>query len=133
LRVEPENGDIEATAHRQAVHRISPMRLLTSSALSAVCALVLAGCASAPNEPTLTLETSKTPEQYTACVVPKLQSRSLSPVLSQAQRHYKIVMSSSVTADNVIEAYKANSGGKVFVYERSLLGAGVGKVAKECA
>jgi len=109
------------------------MRLLTPAALAALCSLVLAGCASAPNEPTLTLETSKTPEQYTACVVPKLQGRELTPVLSQVQRHYKIVMSSSVAADNVIEAYKANSGGKVFVYERSLLGSAVGKVAKECA
>jgi uncharacterized lipoprotein YajG len=94
---------------------------------------LLAGCASAPNEPTLTLQTNKTPEQFTACVVPKLQGSAMSPVLSQAQRHYRITVSSSVAADNVIEAYKAFSGGKVYVYERSLMASGFGRAAKECA
>jgi hypothetical protein len=37
-----------------------------------------------------------------------------------------------VAADNVIEAYKANGGGKVFVYERSLLTSGLGQAAKAC-
>ncbi|MFJ5298493.1 hypothetical protein ACIQAL_18415 [Pseudomonas sp. NPDC088368] len=107
------------------------MRLtLASMALTAFA--VLTGCASAPNEPTLTLETSKSPEQFAACVVPKLQSHSLSPLLSQTQRHYRITMSSSLAADNVIEAYKAGSGGKVFIYERSLLSSGVGQAAKDC-
>ncbi|MFJ3485948.1 hypothetical protein ACIPL1_21510 [Pseudomonas sp. NPDC090202] len=104
--------------------------------LLAVTALIstalLAGCATAPNEPTQTLETKKSPEQYTACVVPKLQDRHLTPVLSQAQRHYRITVSSSVAADNVIEAYKASSGGKVFIYERSLLTSGFGQAAKDC-
>ncbi|WP_062382146.1 hypothetical protein [Pseudomonas abietaniphila] len=94
---------------------------------------LLAGCASAPNEPTLTLTTQKSPEQFTACVMPKLQDRALSPSLSQTQRHYRIVVSSSVAADNVIEAYKASSGGKVFVYERNLLSSGFGRAAKDCA
>jgi len=93
---------------------------------------LLAGCASAPNEPTLTLETTKSPEQFAACVVPKLQGHSLNPTLTQSQRHYRIVVSSSLAADNVIEAYKAASGGKIFVYERSLLPFGFGRAAKEC-
>ena len=66
-------------------------------------------------------------------MIPKLHDRELTPVLSQAQRHYNIVMASSVAADNVIEAYKANTGGKVYVYERSVLSSGVGQAAKECA
>lgn len=103
------------------------MRILFAPALL-ISSSLLAACASAPNEPTLTLETAKSPEQFTACVMPRLQG----PVLSQTQRHYRIVVPSSVAADNVIEAYKANGGGKVFVYERSLLTSGFGQAAKAC-
>ncbi|MCW1246628.1 hypothetical protein OC610_19595 [Pseudomonas sp. SAICEU22] len=83
--------------------------------------LLLAGCASAPNDPTLTLQTSKTPAEYAECVVPKLQDSALNPTVSQTQRSYRIVVPSKVAADNVLEAYKAGNGGKVFVYERHLL------------
>ncbi|GFM74470.1 MULTISPECIES: hypothetical protein [Pseudomonas] len=96
------------------------MRLLTLPAFAVVFAL-LSGCASAPNQPTLILQTSKAPDEYVQCVMPKLQEHSLNPVLSQSQRHYRIVVSSPVAADNVIEAYKAPAGGKVFLYERQLL------------
>ena len=107
------------------------MRLsLVSTALIA-CAL-LAGCASAPDEPTLTLETKKSPEQFTACVVPRLQGSALTPVVSQAQRRSRVVVSSSMAADRVIEAYKASNGGRVYVYEHSLLSSGMGQAAKEC-
>ena len=82
---------------------------------------LLAGCVSAPNQPTHTLHTQKTPEQYTQCLMPVLQDRQLVPTLSQSQRHYRIVVSSAVAADNVIEAYKVPTGGKVFLYERRLL------------
>ena len=54
------------------------MRPLFVSAL-VVASLLLAGCASAPNDPTLTLQTSKTPAQYADCVVPKLQGIALNP------------------------------------------------------
>ncbi len=87
----------------------------------AVVTFLLAGCASAPNDPTLTLHTKKTPAQYADCVVPKLQGNALAPSVSQTQRSYRIVVPSKVTADNVLEAYKAPDGGKVFVYERHLL------------
>lgn len=87
----------------------------------AFAALLVQGCASAPNDPTLTLQTSKTPEQYTECVVPKLQKNAINPTVSQSQRHYKIVVASKFAADNVLEAYKAPAGGKVFLYERQLL------------
>ena len=108
------------------------MRRLFFSAVLMMSGSLLAGCASAPNEPTLTLITQKSPEQFTACVMPKLQDNALSPSLSQTQLHYRIVVSSSVAADNVIEAYKASNGGKVFVYERSLLSSGFGRAAKDC-
>ncbi|WP_260955896.1 hypothetical protein [Pseudomonas citri] len=96
------------------------MRPLFSLSL-AFASLLLAGCASAPNDPTLTLQTSKTPAQYADCVVPKLQGSALSPTVSQTSRSYRIVVPSKVSADNVLEAYKAGEGGKVFLYERHLL------------
>jgi len=107
------------------------MRLsLVSTAL--ISCVLLAGCASAPDEPTLTLETKKSPEQFTACVVPRLQGSALTPVVSQAQRRSRVVVSSSMAADRVIEAYKASNGGRVYVYEHSLLSSGMGQAAKEC-
>ncbi|RMQ46697.1 hypothetical protein ALQ04_02112 [Pseudomonas cichorii] len=84
---------------------------------------LLAGCISAPNQPSLILQTSKAPDEYVQCVMPKLQEHSLAPVLSQSQRHYKIIVPSAVAADNVMEAYKAPKGGKIFLYERQLLAA----------
>lgn len=96
------------------------MRSLFVPAL-AVSSLLLAGCASAPNDPTLTLQTDKTPAQYADCVVPKLRGSALSPTVSQTQRSYRIVVPSKVSADNVLEAYKAGNGGKVFIYERHFL------------
>ncbi|CAH0173399.1 putative lipoprotein YajG [Pseudomonas frederiksbergensis] len=83
--------------------------------------LLLAGCATAPNDPTLILQTKKTPAEYADCVVPKLQGSALNPTVSQTQRSYRIVVPSKVAADNVLEAYKAPNGGKVFLYERHLL------------
>ena len=104
---------------------------LFSGSLAAL--TLLAGCVSAPNEPTLALETSKSPDAYAACVMPRLQEHAFHPTLTQGQRNYRIVVPSTIAADNVIDAYKAASGGKVFVYERSLLSPGFARVARECA
>ncbi|MCF4996573.1 hypothetical protein GIW70_20875 [Pseudomonas syringae] len=103
----------------------------------ATATLFLAGCASAPNNPTLTLQTHKTPAEYASCVVPKLQGSALNPTVSQTQRSYRIVVPSKISADNVLEAYKSAGGGKVFVYERQLLAthylpSSFGRVAQEC-
>lgn len=87
---------------------------------AAIAVSLLAACASAPNQPTLVLQTAKSPEQYTDCLVPKLQDRKFTPTLSQTQRHYRVVVSSAIAADNVIEVYKSPAGGKVFLYERRL-------------
>ena len=112
------------------------MRRLFLSA-TAFAPLLLAGCASAPNDPTLTLQTSKTPAQYADCVVPKLQSDAMHPTVSQTQRSYRIVVPSKISADNVVEAYKAGNGGKVFIYERHLLASNLlpssfGRAAQDC-
>lgn len=107
------------------------MNLFTRSAL--VASLLLSGCASAPNDPTLTLQTKKAPADYADCVLPKLQQDALHTTVSQTQRSYRIVVSSKVAADDVLEAYK----GKVFLYERALLASTFGpsrleRAAQEC-
>lgn len=93
---------------------------------------LLTGCASAPNQPTLTLDTYKTPEAYAACLVPTLKDRAFDPSLSQTNRHYRIVVTSSVAADNIIETYKANTGAKVVIYQRSFFARGFLQAAKAC-
>ncbi|NBF05692.1 hypothetical protein GV819_25690 [Pseudomonas sp. Fl5BN2] len=99
--------------------------------------LLLAGCATAPNDPTLVMHTQKTPAEYAECVVPKLQGIAQATTVSQTQRGYRIVVTSKVAADNVLEAYKAPNGGKVFLYERHLLASSFApshfeRVAQEC-
>lgn len=113
------------------------MNMLTRQAL--VACLLLSGCASAPNAPTLTLQTRKAPADYAHCVLPKLQNDSLQATVSETQRSYRIVVSSKVAADDVLEAYKdkASNGGKVFLYERALLASTFGpspleRAAQEC-
>lgn len=98
---------------------------------------LLGGCAVTPNQPTLVLQTNKSPEQYAECVVPKLQDRTQTPTLSQTRRHYRVVVSSTLAADNVLEAYKTPTGGKVFLYERRPVASGLipssfERAAREC-
>jgi hypothetical protein len=127
-------ASIENAAQRPRlfIFRTSPMRPLFVPVM-AFAALLLAGCASAPNDPTLTFQTKKTPAEYADCVVPKLQDRALNPTVSQTQRSYRIVVPSKVAADNVLEAYKAPNGGKVFLYERHLLASNFMPSSFECA
>ncbi|MCW8277729.1 hypothetical protein IMF27_20735 [Pseudomonas sp. PCH199] len=105
--------------------------------LAFAASLLLSGCASTPNDPTLTLQTKKAPADFAHCVLPKLQEDSLHATLSETQRSYRIVVSSKVAANDVLEAYKASDGGKVFLYERTLLASTFGpsqleRAAQEC-
>lgn len=84
-------------------------------------ALLLAGCVSAPNAPTLVLQTTKTPEAYVQCVVPKLEKHGVTATVTQNSRHARLLLSSKIAADDVLEAYKAGDGAKVFLYERKPL------------
>ncbi|MBV6822023.1 hypothetical protein [Pseudomonas sp. PD9R] len=111
------------------------MKIFTRQAL--VASLLLSGCASSPNAPTLTLQTTKAPADYANCVLPKLQHDALTATVSETQRSYRIVVSSKVAANDVLEAYKANTGGKIFLYERALLASTFGpspleRAAQEC-
>jgi hypothetical protein len=108
------------------------MRTLALSLLPMTLA-TLTGCSSAPNQPTLELTTSKSPEAYSTCVMQTLQKAHRDPSLLQANRGYRVVLGSPVAADNVIEAYKGSSGGRVYVYQRGLFTNDLVEVANKCA
>lgn len=83
--------------------------------------LLVVGCSSSANDPALTLHTDKSAEQYVDCVVPKLQQDNLDPVVSRDGRSLRIVLSSKITVDKVLETYRAEDGSKVYLYDRQLL------------
>jgi hypothetical protein len=104
---------------------------------TAFASLLLAGCVSAPNTPSLTLQTTKAPESYVQCVLPKLEKHGISSTVTQNSRHVKVVLTSKIAADDVLEAYKAGEGAKVFLYERKPLASTITPsrleiAAKEC-
>ncbi|MCK6190553.1 hypothetical protein [Pseudomonas sp. EYE_354] len=84
-------------------------------------ALLLAGCVSSPNTPTLTLQSIKGPDAYVQCVLPKLEKHGITSTVTQNSRHARVVLTSKIAADDVLEVYKAGEGGKVFLYERKPL------------
>eukprot|EP01133_Synstelium_polycarpum_P001925 gene1925-2205_t len=96
------------------------MRVLLVPAMASA-SLLMTGCASAPNAPTLTLQTVKDPEAYVQCVVPKFEKNGMTSTVTQNSRHARIVVSSKIAADNILEVYKSQDGGKVFLYERKPL------------
>ena len=98
---------------------------------------LLAGCVSAPNKPTLILQTSKSPEAYVQCVLPKLEKHGITSTVTQNSRHARVVLTSKIAADDVLEVYKAGDGGKVFLYERKPLASTITpsrleQVAQDC-
>ena len=112
------------------------MRAFFIPALAAA-PLLLTGCITAPNAPSLTLQTSKTPEGYVQCVLPKLEKHGITSTVTQNSRHAKVVLTSKIAADDVLEAYKSQDGGKVFLYERKPLASTITPsrlelAAKEC-
>ena len=112
------------------------MRSFFAPAL-AFASLLLAGCVSAPNAPTLTLQTSKGPEAYVQCVLPKLEKQGITSTVTQNSRHAKVVLTSKIAADDVLEVYKSQEGGKVFLYERKPLASAIKpsrleQAAQEC-
>jgi hypothetical protein len=112
------------------------MRSFFAPAL-AFASLLMAGCVSSPNAPTLTLQTAKTPESYMQCVLPKLEKYNITSTVTQNSRHARVVLTSKIAADDVLEAYKSQDGTKVFLYERKPLASTITPsrlelVAQEC-
>ena len=101
--------------------------------LMSLAVLSLAGCASTPNNPSFTLASTKTPADYAHCVFPKWQKEASGTTLAETQGHYRIVVSSKIAADDILEIYKAPPGSKVFVYQRTPLTSTFGPGALETA
>lgn len=91
----------------------------------AFASLLLTGCITAPNSPSLTLLTDKTPEGYVQCVLPKLEKHGITADVTQNSRHAKLLLTSKIAADDVLEAYKTQEGTKVFLYERKPLASAI--------
>lgn len=99
--------------------------------------LALAGCASAPNSPSLVLDTRKTPAQYAECVFPKWQKEKPGSTLTQSRNQVTIVAEGKVAADQILEVHRATTGSQVSIYLRGPLPGGIGhsrleNSAREC-
>jgi hypothetical protein len=106
--------------------------LLMTSSLS----LLLAGCGSTPNNPSVDLDTQKTPADYVACVFPKWQKAKPEATLTESKGHFKILVSSKIAADEILEVYKGNPNTRVFLYQRaplsSLVHSNLENAARDC-
>ncbi|AGE26184.1 MULTISPECIES: hypothetical protein [Pseudomonas] len=83
-----------------------------------VMVLALGGCVTAPNAPSLTLQTAKSPQAYVQCLLPELEKHGITATVTQNSRHATVLLSSKIAADDVLEAYKSQDGTKVSLYER---------------
>jgi hypothetical protein len=106
--------------------------LLLTGSLS----LLLAGCGSTPNNPSVNLNTAKTPADYAACVFPKWQKARPDATLTEGKNHFRILVSGKVTANEILEVYKGNPTTRVFLYQgtplASLVRNRLEKAARDC-
>jgi hypothetical protein len=110
------------------------MRLLL---LTSGLAMFLAGCGSTPNNPSVDMETPKTAADYAQCVFPKWQQIRRETTLTESKGHYKLLISSKVSQDDILEVFKGNPNTRVFLYQRAPLASAFGrsaleKAAREC-
>jgi hypothetical protein len=66
----------------------------------------LAACAN-PGKPTASKLTSKSPEDYAACVLPKWQALSPQTTQKSINHGYRLTAPSAVTSDEVLEGSRA--------------------------
>lgn len=88
-----------------------------------VCSLLVAslsGCAS-PGNPTGSKLTSKTPQEYADCVMPRWKA--LAPLSSQKSitHGYRITAPSAVTSDDVLDVVEYHDGSRATFYKGSFL------------
>lgn len=100
-----------------------------------VCFL-LAACSSTPNNPSVDLDSKKTPAEYAACVYPKWQKAYPAATMTESKGHFKILVASKIASDEILEVYKGNPNTRVFLYQRaplsSLLHRNLEKAARDC-
>lgn len=94
--------------------------------LTAFAPLLLAGCMTAPNTPSIVLGSAKSPEAYAQCVYPKWQDRNAQATLTQKRDNYTITAPSRVSASQVLEVHKAAEGSNVSIYLRGPLASTLG-------
>ncbi|MDD2050550.1 hypothetical protein [Pseudomonas putida] len=100
-----------------------------------VCSLLvanLAGCAS-PGNPTGSKLTSKTPEEYADCVLPRWQA--LAPLSTQKSisHGYRLIAPSAVASDEVLEVVEYQDGSRATFYKGSFLSSDkLRQVARDC-
>jgi uncharacterized lipoprotein YajG len=87
--------------------------------------VLLAGCslpsALSPNAPTARETSAKTPEQYASCVHTKWKAADPKSQVVKTSNGFRLTVSSSLTADDVLEVSKSKTGSNVFFYEGSPL------------
>ncbi|SEI65360.1 hypothetical protein [Pseudomonas sp. NFR16] len=96
-------------------------------------AFTLAGCSSTPNNPSLNLDTRKSASEYAQCVFPKWQQIKPEASMTESKGHYKLLVVSKVTSDEILEIYKGNPTTRVFLYQRAPLSSAFGRNGLEQA
>jgi len=100
--------------------------------ISSLVVVALAGCAT-PGKPTGSKLTTKTPEAYAACVLPKWQK--IAPLTTQKSisNGYRIIAPSAVASDEVLEVVKYQEGSRATFYKGSFLSTdNLRRAAREC-
>ena len=62
---------------------------------------------------------------YQLDTVRKLEKHGITSTVTQNSRHAKVLLTSKIAADDVLEAYKSQDGTKVFLYERKPLASAI--------
>lgn len=78
--------------------------------------VALAGCVSAPNTPSLVLNSSKPPSEYAHCAYPKWRESNANTSLSQHRGNFTLVAQSSIRANQIMNVYKDGEGSQVEFY-----------------
>lgn len=95
--------------------------------------VLLAGCASRPNSPSVQFSTSKSPADYAQCVFPKWQAVRPGTQMTQHRGLVTLTAPSDIAADQILEAHKTNTGAQVSLYLRGPVGhSRLQKLAHEC-
>lgn len=83
---------------------------------------VLAGCVGPgdllKNDPSLTLQTTKSPKQYALCVFPKWQDARTDSSMVETEAGYRLLVASNNMADELLEIRKTSTGTTVTLYQR---------------
>lgn len=87
--------------------------------------VLLAGCslpsALSPSAPTESETSEKTPEEYASCVHAKWKVADPKTQVLKTSNGFRLTISSSLKANDVLEVSKNKTGSKVFFYEGSPL------------